>query len=248
MDTISTWNLSNLPTIDELKKLCKSISTLDAIICPEWEYRYYSYQNDWDKELGEEYMEMRNGSGDNFSVLFTKDGAIINGQAHESEMCNWKAVEIKPKNFTQKLFGKKETELKQTIWKGVIENVPQEFHHFIFGEPIKSKGTTFCIWKKYSDNSWQVGVIDYPNDDYKDGSEDLLYILDNNPETYQKFAVDYYEDEFEFDISKLDINIVKQIYNHSVLTKEIALKLNPNLEDFEKLKTDLDEIGYPYEL
>jgi len=32
------------------------------------------------------------------------------------------------------------------------------------------------------------------------------------------------------------------------LTKEIALKLNPNLEDFEKLKTDLDEIGYPYEL
>ncbi len=248
MNTISTWNLSKLPAIDELKKLCKSISTLDAIICPEWEYRSYSYQNDWDKELGEEYMEMRNGSGDHFSALFTKDGSIINGQAHESEMCNWQNVEIKPKSLTQKLFSKKETELKQTIWKGVIEKVPNEFQHFILGEPIKSKGTTFCVWRKYTDNRWQVGDINYPTDDFKDGSQDLLFILDNNPKTYQKFAVNYYEDEFEFDISKLNINLVKHVYNHSILTKEIALKLNPNIEDFEKLKADLDEIGYPYGL
>ncbi|MDF1698687.1 MAG: hypothetical protein P1U56_22735 [Saprospiraceae bacterium] len=34
---------------------------MEAIISPEWEYRYYSYQKDW-SEI-EEFCEMRNGHG-----------------------------------------------------------------------------------------------------------------------------------------------------------------------------------------
>ena len=248
MTTPSTFNLSAIPNVDDLKKLCKSISTLDAIICPEWEYRYYSYQKDWDLDAGEECLEMRNGSGDHFFVLFTKIGAIINGLAHESVMCNWAQVEIKPKGFFQNVFGKKQTELKQNIWTGVVDKVPDEFQHFIFGEPIKSIGTTFCIWRKYTDDKWNKGEFLYPEDDYKDGSEHLLFILDNNPKTYHQFAVDYYEDEFEFNPEKLNLDLVKYIYDHNSLTREIVLRINPNLSDIEKLKTDLDEIGYPYKL
>ena len=229
MDNPSSFNLSAIPNIDELKKLCKSISTLDAIICQEWEYRYYSYQKNWDVSAGEECMEMRNGSGDHFLVLFTRNGAIINGQAHESVMSNW-------------------TELKQNIWPCIVDKLPNEFKHFIFGEPIKSIGTTFCIWRKYSDSTWQKGDLVYPDDNYKDGSEDLLHILDNNPKTYHQFAVDYYEDQFEFDPEKLSLDLVQYIYNHNQLTKEIVLRINPNLADMEKLKEDLDEIGYPYKL
>jgi hypothetical protein len=246
MNKPSTFNLSVIPPIDNLKKLCKAISTLDAIISPEWEYRYFSYQNNWDKELNEECMEMRNGSGDYFFVLFTKDGAIINGQAHESEMCHWENVAAE-KGFFQKLFGERQPELKQNIWKGVVDNVPKQFQHFIFGEPIKSKGTTFCIWNEYADNEWKKGDFVYSEDDYKDGSEDLMFILDNNPITYHSFAVDYYE-EFDFDPKRLDINLVKHMYKHDRLTKDIVIKLNPNLTDFDKLKNDLDEIGYPYTL
>ena len=31
------------------------------------------------------------------------------------------------------------------------------------------------------------------------------------------------------------------------LTKEIILKINPQLDDFQELKKELDEIGYKYE-
>ncbi len=244
----STTNLSDLPDIDNLKMLCKSISTLDAIICPDWQYRYYSYQNNWDTALGEECMSMRNGSGDEFSILFSQSGAIINGLGHESEMSRWSEVAVKSKNIFQNIFGKKQTEFKQDIWPGVVDKVPIEFQHFIFGEPIKSKGTTFCIWRKYTDHKWNIGDIAFPNDDYKDGSEHLLFILDNNPQTYHTWAIDYYDDNFEGNPNKLDLDLVKYIYENRNLTKDIAFKINSNVEDFEKLKSDVNEIGYPNDL
>jgi hypothetical protein len=240
--TISTRNLNNIIEIDILKKLCKSISTLDAIICREWQYRYYSYLNNWDENLGEECMEMRNGSGDYFFILFSKNGAIINGFAHESDMSNWEEVEIEQKGFLTKIFDKKETELRQNIWKGVIENVPNEFKDFILGEPVKSKGTTFCIWRKNDDENWKIGEIEFPNDEYGDGSADLLYILDNNPETYKDWALDYYDEHFEN--CELKLETIKHIYDFKTLTKEIILELNPFIEDFEELKEELKIIGY----
>lgn len=239
---ISTKNLENLPEIETLKNLCKSISTLDAIICREWEFRYYSYQNNWDQTLGEECLEMRNGSGDSFFVLFSQNGAIINGFAHESEMSNWEEIEIERKGFFKKMFGKKETELRQNIWKGVIDNVPNEFKDFILGEPIKSIGTTFCIWRKNEDKYWKIGEVKFPKDKYGDGSEDLLYILDNNPETYKKWALEYYDEHFEN--NKLKLETVKHIYDFKTITKEIILELNPSIEDFEELKEELKVIGY----
>lgn len=248
MSIPSTFNLAALPGVDDLKKLCKSISALDALLCPEWEYRYYSYQNDWDTSMGEEFMEMRNGSGDHFFVLFTPKGAIINGQAHESEMSRWEETPVKSNNLFKNLFGPKKTELKQNIWPGIVDSVPDEFRHFIFGEPVKSIGTTFCIWRKYTDGKWEKGEFIYPDDEFKDGSEELLFILDNRPETYRKFALTYYEDMFEAEHSDLDVNLVNYIYSHNPLTREIALKINPNIEDFEKLKEELAKIGYPNSL
>ena len=239
---ISTKNLDGIPEISILKNLCKSLSAIEAIICRDWESRYYSYQNNWDEELGEEYFEMRNGQGDQFSILFSKFGAIINGFAHESEMSNWEEIEVEQKGFLKKMFGKKETEMQQNTWKGVIENVPTEFKSFILGEPIKSIGTTFCIWRKNEENKWNIGEIDFPKDKYTDGSADLLYILDNNPTTYRKWALEYYDEHFEN--TKLKIETVKHIYDSKKITKELILELNPEIEDFEDLKNELKEIGY----
>jgi len=248
MTKISTKNLAELPDIRTLQRLCKSLATLDAVICPEWEYRYYSYNNAWDKEQGEEYFHMRNGSGDEFQVLFNHQGSIINGCAHESEMYQWIEKEIPPVTLAEKfanLFGKKKTVTEQRIWKGVVDTVPNEFKDFVFGEPIKSKGTTFCIWRKSSEEKWNIGKVQFPKDKYGDGSADLLYILDCNPATYKKWASEYYEEQFED--HKLKLELVKHVYDFKPLTKEVVLGLNPRFEDFEKLKNDLDEIGYAYE-
>ncbi|MDP1815331.1 MAG: hypothetical protein Q8K92_12855 [Leadbetterella sp.] len=37
------------------------------------------------------------------------------------------------------------------------------------------------------------------------------------------------------------------IKHNRPLTKEIILKINPQLDDFQELKIELDEIGYEYE-
>ncbi|MFL5245765.1 MAG: hypothetical protein ACJ8FY_27140 [Gemmataceae bacterium] len=62
---ISTRNLA-LPSIEELRKLCQSIATLDAILSPEWELRYYSFNNSW--AAGAACASMRNGSGDDYFI------------------------------------------------------------------------------------------------------------------------------------------------------------------------------------
>jgi hypothetical protein len=42
-----------------MEAICKAISVLDAIICQEWQYRYYSFNSEWD--TNEQCLQMRNG-------------------------------------------------------------------------------------------------------------------------------------------------------------------------------------------
>ena len=67
--------------IEEITKKLKSISLLEAIICPEWEYRYFSFNSKWGE--GEEMASMRNGSGDEW-FLWVKNGlAALKVMNHE---------------------------------------------------------------------------------------------------------------------------------------------------------------------
>jgi hypothetical protein len=44
---ISSRNLEALPAIDEVKRIAQSLAILDAILMPEWEFRYYSFDAHW---------------------------------------------------------------------------------------------------------------------------------------------------------------------------------------------------------
>ena len=234
---LSTENLDELPKPSDLQKICKSISALEAIISPEWEYRYYSYQKNWGE--GEEFCEMRNGQGDQMLILFKENGICINGFAHESLMNGWKQIQIEEKkSFKEKLFGTKKepkTELKQEIFNGVLDSLPEEFNEFIYGEPVKSIGTTFCIWS--IQNEWKIGKIKLPNDNYKDGSGDLLQLLDGQATTYKNWAEEYYEQEFK-------IELLESVYAGNAITKDLVLELNSEIENLEDLKAELEEIGF----
>lgn len=249
MKKISTKNLEFLPKGKEFQNICKSISALEAIISPEWEYRYFSYNKDW--SVSEEICEMRNGSGDHMLILFSHSGIVINGFAHESQMSGWKSKLVDKNDsfsFLKRLFKPKKTEeeLVQEIWEGVTEGLPKEFEEFIFGQPIKSIGTTFCVWQKPLGNNWQIGNIKFPDDEYLDGSTEYLTLLDGNPMTYKVWAEEYYLEQFEE--SGLHLGTVQEIYNQYKITLKMVEKINPKLEDFEKLKSDLEEIGYEYEI
>ena len=73
----------SLPPPDELKKRAQALAVLDLILCPEWEYRYYSFNSEWAE--GQEMASMRDGCGNEWWILFHESGwAALKGLAHES--------------------------------------------------------------------------------------------------------------------------------------------------------------------
>ena len=208
--------LSILPDVESLKKLSQSLAMLDAIISPDWEYRYYSFNSKWSEN--EMMASMRNGSGDDYFILFNSSGAIIKGFVHESSMSPFVNEPIK-------------------VWNGVLDKVPIEFKDFLSEPAFSVEATTFCVWRKFTDSSWQIGEIEYPEGNDPDGLKELLEILDGKPLTYQKWAEYYFEKEFE-------LSVIEHIYQQKTLSNEIVEKLNKDIS-IEDLENDLEEIGYP---
>jgi hypothetical protein len=213
---VTKKRLDTIPDVEALKKLCQSLAMLDAIVSPEWDYRYYSFNSKWAE--GEMMASMRDGSGDEYFILFDSHGAIMKGFAHESCMSPW-------------------ANESEQVWPGVLDQVPAEFEEFLTEPAFSMAETTFCIWRRYGDPSWQTGQIEYPDEADPDGSEDLLFILDGEPKTYQEFAQQYYE-------RPIDLGLVMSVYEHQSLTPEMIEKLNPEVS-LESVKSDLEQIDYP---
>lgn len=215
---VTKKRLDAIPDIPSLKKLSQSLATLDAIMSPEWEYRYYSFNSKW--AAGEMMASMRNGSGDEYFILFDAHGAIMKGFAHESAMSPW-------------------ANDSEQVWPGVLDEVPNEFAEFLTEPAFSITATTFCIWRTSADASWQTGQIEYPEEEDPDGSEDLLFVLNGDPVTYHQFAEQYYE-------CSIDLHAVRSIYEHQPLTAEIIKALNPEVS-LDSLRADLEEIAYAQE-
>jgi hypothetical protein len=208
---ISTKDFKLLPDKNSLQSICKAISVLDAIICQEWEYRYYSYNSKWGKD--EEYCGMRDGSGNLMNILFLENHCAINGFTHEYQH-NEKS--------------------------DLTKNLPEIYNDFIFGEPVASYGTTFCLWTNETEN-WEVGTIE----DYNDNSTELLAIFDKNPQTYIDWASEYFDESYKE--TGIPLKTVTEIYEGKILTKEMVLSIVEEIEDWELLEEDLKEINYKYD-
>ena len=116
-----------LPPIPETRRVAQSLAMLDAILCPEWEYRYYSFNCRW--AAGEEMASMRNGSGDDWFLLLDANGAALKGFAHELAGDDHFAQEIQ-------------------------RQVPREFASFLSEPAFSMQHATFCYWRRASDGTW----------------------------------------------------------------------------------------------
>lgn len=212
----STRLLASLPGIEPTRRVSQSIAMLDAILSPEWEYRYYSYNADWNP--GEQMASMRNGSGDEYFILFTAAGAAIKGFDHEAAMS---PCRVDPPQ----------------LWPGLYDHVPDVFATFLYEPAFSMRDVTFCIWRTSHDTVWRCGVTDFPDDDDPDGSEWMLHILDGQPATYHAFAAEYYEND-------VPLEAIAAVYQHRRLTDDIVRPLNPDL-CVQDLVADAKEIGYP---
>jgi hypothetical protein len=173
---ISTRDLSQLPNIERHEKLAKSIAMLDAILSPNWEYRYFSFNAAWDSSRDERMASMRNGSGDEYFLVFSPQGAILKGFDHEAPMSPWACEPV-------------------AVWPGVLDCVPAVFASFTAEAAFSMGNCTFCIWREPSDAKWQHGPVAFPAGGAgdPDGSEGLLWMFDGKPETYVDFAAEYFE-------------------------------------------------------
>jgi len=75
------YELPRLPPPARLEQICKGLAVLDAILSPEWESRYYSFDAAWSADA--RMASMRNGSGDDYFLVFTAGLAFLKGFEHE---------------------------------------------------------------------------------------------------------------------------------------------------------------------
>jgi hypothetical protein len=210
-----------LPDIPTLRDRCRALAVLDAALSPEWAYRYYSFNSRW--APNEEMASMRNGSGDEYSIVFGPAGVFIRGFDHESPMSPYALDPPRP-------------------WPGVVDEVPDVFAHCV-NEPAFSLdgvlGASVCVWRQSSDSRWQSGTISFPEGSSDpDGSGWLFELLvDDSPTAYRRFAEEYYE-------VSVNQEAVRHCYSLRPLTDELVRSLNPELS-FGDLSEDAAEIGYP---
>jgi len=173
---------------------------------------------------------MRNGSGDDYFILFTPKGAVIKGFDHESPFAGLIAV-------------------TGQIWPGVVDQVPADFALALADPGLTPDWITFCIWRHTHDPAWQIGAVSFPTDldpyygDAPDGSAQLLAILDGDPRIYQSWAEEYYADD-RGTSRVIPLPLIEQIYRHRPISAEIIAGLNP-MTTLTQLRAEITEIGYP---
>lgn len=158
-----------LPPPHELERRCVALAALDALLSPEWDYRYYSFNRQWDVGAGTRMASMRNGSGDEYFILFFPDGsAAIKGFAHESSALRG-----------------------QLAIAGVLDGIPDRFAAFTGEAAFNLEATTFCAWN--AGDGWQQSASVRPEDAAVDGSDELLAHLVGGPQDYVDFVDEYFE-------------------------------------------------------
>ncbi|MGW0435921.1 hypothetical protein ACWDV4_25680 [Micromonospora sp. NPDC003197] len=213
---------SALPDIAVLRERCRALAILDAIMSPERESRYYSFDSRW--APGEQMASMRNGSGDAWSIVFSSAGAFIRGFDHESPMS--------PANNDDEL------------WPGLVGTVPEVLSGCVAEPAFSFDGTleaTVCLWRQQGDDRWHAGDLVFPVGEDPDGANRLFEVLvEGTPVAYQRFAEDYYE-------TAVDLETVGEIYALRPLTDNLVRRLNADLV-VANLAEDLAEIDYPSRL
>jgi hypothetical protein len=214
-----------LPDIDTIRDRSRALAVLDAILSPEWESRYYSFDASWSAD--EEMASMRDGSGGDYSIVFSKAGTFIRCFDHESPMSPYATG---------------------ALWPGLVESVPEVFAGCVTEPAFIAEGApggdllraTACLWRETGDDGWHTGDIAFPDDDDADpdGAGWLLDLLtDPEPTGYVQFAEEYFE-------VQVDVQAVRLVYALTPLTEELVQWLNPD-RSLADLADDLAEIGYP---
>ncbi|MFX4293896.1 hypothetical protein [Streptomyces bohaiensis] len=166
-----------LPSLSVLRDRCRALAMLDAVLSPSPEDRRHFFGSSGTP--GQELASMANGSGDEFAVVFSTDGAVLIGFDHESPMSPY-ANDGEP-------------------WPGVVEHVPEPFAAVVadpaFADEEGVPNVTVCLWRGIGDKRWHHGEIAFPTERTDADGADALFrlLLADCSDAWRREAEDYYE-------------------------------------------------------
>ncbi|MEV4762157.1 hypothetical protein AB0J89_05930 [Micromonospora chokoriensis] len=215
---------ARLPDIERLRQRCKALAVLERVI--DGGDPYYAYTSTWGTD---EAALMSNGSGDEWAVVFTPDGAFIRLFDHESTMSPYRHPD-------------------HELWPGLVDGVPEilrpQLTEPAFCDEAGQFIATAVLWRLPGDERWHAGDgVAFPppsgpyGDTGPDGAGMLDILLDDIVDRFVEFAVDYYE-------MTVDRAAVEHVVAHRPLTDTVTKALNPQLTVAD-LREDVAAIGYP---
>lgn len=215
---ISTSDLSGMPNIEACRKRLQQMAAISAVFAVEYGESQFEFYPRWSKTS--QVGAIKNGCGDELFCHFTAAGCFIKGFAHESRMSPYQ------QNPPQ-------------LWPGLLAGVPDAFAMSLKEPAFDMPATTFVIWRLVDDLAWSTANVEFSDDDYKDGSADLLEPLGY---THGEFT-DWLQENYEVDV---DGSIVESVFNNHPLTEEKLSNLNPS-QPIRVLRDAVCETGYPTE-
>lgn len=121
-----TGGTEDLPEIGKLRSGFQSLAMLDAILSPEWEYRYFSFNAHWAE--GQAMASLRDGTSDEAFFLFHDAG-------------------VAGKIFTKELAAPPGSVLRQ---------VPDLFQDFKSELAFSLDAITCCLWRAADADNWSM--------------------------------------------------------------------------------------------
>lgn len=158
-----------LPHPRLLGQRAMALALLDAIICPEVEYRYFTYDPQF--AVGQHVAAMKNGEGDHWYLHLSRTGAIVKGHVKDLPRGSARAMALQA----------------QAV-------VPEDFAAVLHDPRFAMDCVSFCYWRGSDDILWNK--LAHPDASWAhryDGSEDYLSILLAPASCYYEYAVDYFE-------------------------------------------------------
>ncbi|MFN3151102.1 hypothetical protein [Bremerella sp.] len=207
-----------MPSIDALQRRIQQMAAITALFAVEYGEPRFAFYPKW--AGGTQVGAIKNGSGDELFCHFTSAGCFIKGFAHESSMTPYRHNPPK-------------------LWPGLLDGVPSAFEKSLKEPAFDIPATTFVIWQLANGSEWLTGRIDLSDDEYKDGSADLLEPLSF---THIEFT-DWLEENYEVEV---DGSIVESVFNNRPLSEEEMLTLNHS-QPLRVLRDAVRETGYSIE-
>jgi hypothetical protein len=161
----------SFPDPRTLGNRAKALAMLDAIICPEFQYRYFSFDASWGDD--EQMAAMRNGDGDHWFLHLSESGAALKGYVQQLPRAD-----------------------ARVMARQVHRSVPAEFGSFLNDPSFEMNDVNYFYWRRSTDREWsKVAHPDAGLEDWSDCSADYLSILMAPASCYYDYATDYFECE-----------------------------------------------------